>query len=245
MEMKISKKACKITIFIIWVIAFTIMIPWAVYYKRVTYSTKYQKLPLCYESWPDEAHKKYYFLGAIFLCCYSVPLILIVVCYLLIGVRVWRRRAPGEKNTSLGVVHKSKVKAVKMLAIVVVLFAFSWLPLYVIKLASFYGVPSDKNVLKIVNEIINPIAQWLGSSNSGMNPIIYCFFSKRYRNGFKDAIMHCCRRNDERFGTRTLASAMAAHSYMNGSSRKLRQSYPFQMVSSSNSLSDTKVTSYV
>ncbi|XP_060601629.1 neuropeptide SIFamide receptor-like [Ruditapes philippinarum] len=230
MELKISKKACKITIFVIWIVAFTIMIPWAVYFQLGTYKNKYQVFPVCYENWPSEANKKYYFLGAIFLCCYSVPLVLIVACYLLIGVRVWRRRAPGEKNTSLEVVHKSKVKVVKMLAIVVVLFAFSWLPLYVIRLATFYGAPPDKAVAKIVNEIINPIAQWLGSSNSGMNPIIYCFFSKRYRNGFKNAIMSCCRRHDDRFGTRTLASAMAAHSYMNGSSRKLRKSYPFQML---------------
>lgn len=243
--MKISKQMCKITIFIIWIVAFSIMIPWAIYFQLIIYSTKYQTFPLCYENWPSEANKKYYFLGAIFLCCYSVPLVLIVACYLLIGVRVWRRRAPGEKNSSLGVVHKSKVKAVKMLAIVVVLFAFSWLPLYVIRLTNFYGGSSDKSVERIVNEIINPIAQWLGSSNSGMNPIIYCFFSTRYRSGFKDAITSCCRRSEDRFGTRTLASAMAAHTYMNGSSRKLRKAYPFQMVSSSTSLSDQKVTSYV
>lgn len=242
MELKISKKACKIIILVIWIVAFTIMIPWAIYFNIYTF--KHPKILYCYEMWPNEADQKYYFLGAIFLCCYSVPLVLIVACYLLIGVKVWRRRAPGEKNSSLDLVHRSKVKAVKMLAIVVVLFAFSWLPLYVIRLANFYGVPSDKDVSVIVNKIINPIAQWLGSSNSGMNPIIYCFFSKRYRTGFKDAIFLCCRRGVDRYARRSFASTMAAHSYMNGSSRKLRK-YPFAIGSSTNSLSDAKATSYV
>ncbi|KAL4240171.1 Vasopressin receptor [Mactra antiquata] len=217
------------------------MIPWAVFYQQKIYRSPLQEFPYCNENWPDEADGKYFFLGAIFLCCYSVPLVLIVACYFLIGVRVWRRRAPGEKNTSLGVVQKSKVKTVKMLAIVVVSFAFSWLPLYVIRLINFYGVSPV-----IVNEVINPIAQWLGSSNSGMNPIIYCFFSKRYRNGFKDTITSCCNsESDVRLSRRSLASAMAAHSYMNGNAHKIRKAYQFQVVTSSDSTSDTCKNTYV
>ena len=39
-----------------------------------------------------------------------------------------------------------------------------------------------------MTQIIVPIAQWLGSSNSCVNPIIYCFFSKKFRNGFQQTI---------------------------------------------------------
>jgi len=249
MEVKISRKTCKIIIVCIWVIAFTIMIPWAIYYQIQVYSTNVQNLTLCYETWPSDWDKRSYFLGAIFLCCYTVPLTLIVACYLLIGVRVWKRRAPGEKMTNAcGVIQKSKVKAVKMLAFVVVVFAFSWLPLYVIRLTTFYGLDPNGSLPTVVTDIINPIAQWLGSSNSGMNPIIYCFFSKRYRKGFKDAIS-CWRRDGQR-ERRIITHSMAQQSYINGSSKiSNRHTYLYQMGSSDRSLSldsnNHKVTSFV
>lgn len=233
----------------IWVVAFMIMIPWAVYYQIVMYSTEIQNIILCYEKWPSDAGKRSFFLGAIFLCCYTVPLTLIVVCYFLIGVRVWKRRLPGEKMTNAcGVVHKSKVKAVKMLGFVVVVFAFSWLPLYVIRLTTYFGVDPNGNLPYYVTDIINPIAQWLGSSNSGMNPIIYCFFSKRYRKGFQDAVS-CCWRRSGRQERGNLAQAMAKQTYINGNSKlSLRQTYLYQMGSSERSLSidsNNKITSFV
>ncbi|KAL3877113.1 hypothetical protein ACJMK2_034868 [Sinanodonta woodiana] len=169
------------------------MVPWAVYFTLEEHHTGLQTIHYCYENWPSEKAMKIYFLAAIFLCCYSVPLSLIVFCYSLIGIKVWRRHAPGVKNTSMGIVHKSKVKAVQMLSVVVILFAFSWLPMYAIRLHSYFGTGTTSS-LRQITEVIFPIAQWLGSSNSAMNPIIYCFFSKKFRTGFKDAITCCATR---------------------------------------------------
>ncbi|KAJ8318681.1 hypothetical protein KUTeg_003772 [Tegillarca granosa] len=77
-----------------------------------------------------------------------------------------------------------------MLAVVVVMFAFSWLPLYVVNFSTIVlEMDNDSNG---INKVIVPLAQWLGSSNSGMNPIIYCFFCKKFRKGFKD-LLTCCR----------------------------------------------------
>lgn len=45
-------------------------------------------------------------------------------------------------------------------------------------------------------QIVTPLAQWLGSSNSCINPCLYAFFNKKYRRGFA-AIIHsrsCCTR---------------------------------------------------
>lgn len=43
---------------------------------------------------------------------------------------------------------------------------------------------------------VTPIAQWLGSSNSCINPILYAFFNKKYRRGFAAIIRSkkCCGR---------------------------------------------------
>ena len=42
--------------------------------------------------------------------------------------------------------------------------------------------------------ITAPLAQWLGASNSCINPILYCFFNKKYRNGFVAVLKSkkCC-----------------------------------------------------
>lgn len=45
-------------------------------------------------------------------------------------------------------------------------------------------------------QVATPIAQWLGSSNSCINPILYAFFNKKYRRGFAAIIRSrsCCGR---------------------------------------------------
>ena len=101
-----------------------------------------------------------------------------------------RRDAPGIQATGRLVVYKSKVKVLKMLAVIVFLFALSWLPLYAVFLRLYFGGDVSPEARETIFSIILPISQWLGSSNSGVNPIIYCFFSKKYRHGFKH-ILNC------------------------------------------------------
>jgi len=151
------------------------------------YKTLLQTIPMCIQNWPSQRAKAAYFIGALFLGCYAIPLVLICVCYLHILVKVWTRTPPGEKNSSSYIIQRSRVKVVKMIAVVVIVFAFSWLPLYAVnlKMTVFGTVGSD---MQLLSETVIPIAQWLGSSNSGTNPIIYCFFSRKFRCGFKDVI---------------------------------------------------------
>ena len=86
-----------------------------------------------------------------------------------------------------------------MLVIVVIIFTFSWLPLYAIfihiKLGDRANFEEAEETLedKIV-AIATPIAQWLGASNSCINPILYAFFNKKYRQGFAAIIRSrtCC-----------------------------------------------------
>lgn len=60
---------------------------------------------------------------------------------------------------------------VKMLVVVIIIFVVSWMPLYIIfarlKLGSELA-PWESNFL----QYMTPIAQWMGSSNSCINPIL-------------------------------------------------------------------------
>lgn len=180
LQHKMTWKVAKIILVFIWIYSFCLVIPWLLYYRLEKYETRHQVFYICLQDWPIENGKRNFFLLLVAVC-YIIPLTLIILCYLMIALRVWNRNAPGIFRYSK-VIQKSKVKVVKMFVIVVVLFALSWLPLYTCFMVLYFDPPeqlSDANSFLL--DIAVPIAQWLGQANSGMNPVIYCFFSKAIR----------------------------------------------------------------
>lgn len=180
LQHKMTWKIAKIILAGIWLFSFCLVIPWLLYYQRRKIETGHQVFYFCLQVWPFENGERNFFLLLVTVC-YIIPLTLIILCYFMIAVRVWNRNAPGIFRYSK-VIQKSKVKVVKMFVIVVVMFAISWLPLYTCFIIIYFDPPhatSDEQGF-LVN-IAVPIAQWLGMANSGMNPIIYCFFSKAIR----------------------------------------------------------------
>lgn len=185
---KMKWKTSKFIMCAVWIFSLVISIPMALFYQRYL---QRKTIYVCGEIWPSKIFEKVYFTG-ICVFCYAIPLVLIIICYSLIGFRVWNRNAPGVYKSN-GVIHKSKVKAVKMLSVVVVLFLFSWLPLYIIKFWIYFKMDenTDLDYIIILNNYIVPVAQWLGLSNSGINPIIYCLFSRKIRIRIK-MMVKCC-----------------------------------------------------
>lgn len=92
-------------------------------------------------------------------------------------------------------IHRSKVKVIKMLLVVVVSFALSWLPLYVLATRIKFGGSSLSETEADVIDSLIPLAQWLGASNSCINPILYAFFNRRFRVGFRAILTSrsCCK----------------------------------------------------
>lgn len=148
----------------------------------------------CTEEWPDPYSESVYFVIAHLCMCYILPLILISICYLLIWRRVEKRALIGEAHAhGEQVIQRSKMKVIKMLLVVIILFACSWLPLYLIFTRLKLGGELN-HIENTLIEIFLPIAQWLGTSNSCINPILYAFFNKKFRAGFKAIISSrsCC-----------------------------------------------------
>ena len=112
-------------------------------------------------------------------------------------VLVGRRAIPGDtKDVQLKrMQQRSKFKVVKMLMLVVVVFTLSWLPLYAIwllvKFADFEQLPEG---MDRILSVAMPVAQWLGASNSCVNPVLYAFFNAKYRQGFQALVKSgsCC-----------------------------------------------------
>ncbi|CAL8142351.1 unnamed protein product [Orchesella dallaii] len=197
MKCQISTRVCRILILIIWTFSFSISLPWAIYFRLTPLNPNIpdSELMVCTEEWPNAKLGNVYFAVAHLLFCYLLPLTLITICYTLILRKVSMRKIPQEtKNLSTELlVQRSKMKVIKMLLLVVVLFAMSWLPLYSIFTRVKFG-PQPSEWEDQLIRTITPIAQWLGSSNSCINPILYAFFNKKYRTGFKAVLMSrsCC-----------------------------------------------------
>ncbi|EEZ97714.1 neuropeptide SIFamide receptor [Tribolium castaneum] len=197
LKCQITKKRARLMIVIIWFIALTTTIPWAIFFDLVAVFNDAPDVQLCIEVWPANMDGALYFLIANMVFCYILPMILITMCYVLIWIKVWRRHIPTDtKDAQMErMQQKSKVKVVKMLVAVVILFILSWLPLYVIFARIKFGGHIEAWEEEIL-PIATPIAQWLGASNSCINPILYAFFNKKFRRGFVAIIKsrRCCGR---------------------------------------------------
>lgn len=139
MRLQICKRRARYIILGIWLIALGSTIPWILFFRLVPLfppdaGAAVPEVLLCMEVWPAGLNGSMYFLFANLVACYVLPMVLITLCYVLIWVKVSRRSIPGDtKDAQMDrMQQKSKIKVVKMLIVVVILFVLSWMPLYYI-----------------------------------------------------------------------------------------------------------------
>lgn len=111
LKCQITKRRARVIIIVIWVVASTATIPWALYFDLVIFSESPHVL-LCLEVWPESLSGSLYFLVVNLVFCYILPLILITLCYILIWIKVWRRTIPTDsKDVQMEKIQqKSKVQ---------------------------------------------------------------------------------------------------------------------------------------
>ena len=91
-------------------------------------------------------------------------------------------------------------KVTRMLIALVVIFAFCWLPFFIVYVSEPFcrqnytnQVSGNANISKacsfLHNGVVVNVVTWLGYSNSMFNPIIYTLFIKDFRAILKK---HCC-----------------------------------------------------
>ncbi|KTF73890.1 hypothetical protein cypCar_00037324 [Cyprinus carpio] len=181
-QRKLTRRQAIITIAFIWALAVGIMCPSAVtltvsqdlLHFTVDGDNETHPLYTCWEAWPDQSMRKIY-TTVLFSHIYLAPVTLIFIMYSRIAVRLVKPP-----------VFRRKLRVVNMLLMVALLFAVSWLPLWILMMLTDYGNLTAAQ-LDLVAVYVFPFAHWLAFFNSSVNPIVYGYFNENFRRGFQEA----------------------------------------------------------
>ena len=174
---------------IIWILSLVLMIPYA-FYSEVDFD-KRQNAYLClqFPSRADPYVVKIFHI-CLFVLLYALPLFIMAVLYVLICRKLWLRKIPGNLSSSnRAVMEMSKRKVVRLLAIIVVVFALCWFPTYVNHYFWFVR-PKQGQHLPIGVELV---FLWLAHANSAINPCLYILLNDSFRKELI-ATLACCVR---------------------------------------------------
>lgn len=137
----------------------------------------------CFEEWPPLIMTGRDYTIIQFTVLYALPLVVITVLYSCIAVKVWHRTIPGQAapNLNRGRRHlEARKQLLKLLIVIVSLFAICWLPYHV----TFFLQFSDSGYLNCgVPETIMFYCLFVGHANSAINPCIYFIIHNEYRKG--------------------------------------------------------------
>ncbi|XP_041700936.1 adenosine receptor A1-like [Coregonus clupeaformis] len=109
------------------------------------------------------------------------PLLLMLVIYTEIFYMIHKqlnKKACTVSHTDPNKYYDKELKLAKSLALVLFLFAISWLPLHIINCVTLFCPTCDKPLFLIY------IAILLTHGNSAVNPIVYAFRIKKFRDAF-------------------------------------------------------------
>ncbi|OCT61516.1 QRFP-like peptide receptor [Xenopus laevis] len=186
-----TQKKIFCTIVVVWVVSSSICMPLIFMNKRdeiaIIPSLPFV-FPICLEIWPHVVFKQAYnFL--LFCALYCLPVLFnMVICFLTIR-KLWSSacnfKECDSRNQSFPVSRlKVRKKIAKMVVALVSLFAVSWLPFYMLDIWIDFNIPKPSQVDTPSPWILHlrPFAQWLGLTNSSLNPICYCFVGDLYRS---------------------------------------------------------------
>ncbi|XP_040893258.1 neuropeptide FF receptor 2-like [Toxotes jaculatrix] len=170
------------TVAVVWAVSSIICAPIAVMNRRREISFGTFTILVCQEEWPQHRLKQGYNV-LLFVMLYCLPVTFNLTIGFLTGRRLWG----GKKSTFADLdprsqaLHTSRLKTrqkiAKMVVCLVLLFAVSWLPLYLVDLWIDCEQRPPSWLLQT-----RPFAQWLGLTNSSLNPICYCFIGDLYRS---------------------------------------------------------------
>ncbi|NXN77843.1 GPR83 protein, partial [Bombycilla garrulus] len=186
---RISTGKGVIYISVIWIMATCFSLPHAIYQKLFTfeYSEDVTRC-LCLPDFPEPADLFWKYLDlTTFILLYVLPLLIISAAYVTVAKKLWLRNIIGDVTTEqYFILRKKNKKTIKMLMLVVILFAVCWFPL------NCYVVLLSSQTIRTNNALYFAF-HWFAMSSTCYNPFIYCWLNDSFRSELK-ALLNMCRK---------------------------------------------------
>ncbi|KAL4238670.1 hypothetical protein ACF0H5_003377 [Mactra antiquata] len=188
-----NPKRAAIFLVLIWTVSFLCSVPHAVFYTVQKIEDK------CFRSddhmliclWPKNEYKLPLELWLTVVVLFIIPLIIMSTTYGLIGYQLWIRKPVGTRRNSL---RNSSMKksVIKMLVIVMLAFIICWSPIMILNAVEKCVEKVNSNNNKHVR-YLELYFQCLCMASCCINPIIYTFMNRKFREKFVRYL--CCNKN--------------------------------------------------
>ena len=170
---------------LIWLVSVLCMSPYLYFYKSDLLEDNNYHCFLLWEPLANSFTALRIYFSFIFIALYLVPLIVICIFYSIISFKLWARRIPGNPTeVNLRNVELSKRRTIKMLIIIVVVFALCWLPAHLMHFFIFF---EDKTFNNLSLIIIFSISH----ANSAINPYLNIVLNRNFRRPFLEVLRSC------------------------------------------------------
>ncbi|XP_032621811.1 G-protein coupled receptor 83-like [Chelonoidis abingdonii] len=180
-----------ICIIIIWVMASCFSLPHAIYQNLARFDIGNRTIRMvCLPIFPPPADLFWKYLDlTTFVLLYVLPLLVISITYTMVAKKLWLRNAIGDVTMEQYFAHQRKKKmTLKMLMVVVVVFAVCWFPL------NCYLVLISSRAIHSNNALYFAF-HWFAMSSTCYNPFIYCWLNESFRSELKSLLCVCQRKN--------------------------------------------------
>ncbi|XP_019391759.1 PREDICTED: probable G-protein coupled receptor 83 [Crocodylus porosus] len=180
-----------ICIIIIWVMASCFSLPHAIYQNLAKFYIGNRTIRMvCLPSFPPPADLFWKYLDlTTFVLLYVLPLLVISITYTMVAKKLWLRNAIGDITMEQYYAYQRKKKmTLKMLMVVVVVFAVCWFPL------NCYLVLISSRAIHSNNALYFAF-HWFAMSSTCYNPFIYCWLNESFRSELKSLLCVCKRKS--------------------------------------------------
>lgn len=170
---QLSTSDAKKIIGVIWLLSVALVSPYIAVLKLIGNH--------CNETFKDKGMHGEVYTFSIFIVQYVLPLSLIGLAYIRIGRDLRRDKSSYSNDALQREQERDAHKVVKLLTVVVIVFAILMLPNHATWIWHDFGT-GNKNIMKE----ITPLCQILVYANSASNPLIYNACNSQFREGFKN-----------------------------------------------------------
>ncbi|KAI0237676.1 Orexin receptor type 1 [Lamellibrachia satsuma] len=182
----------------IWIVAALAVLPGALMRREhIVIQVSSLTVSKCVESWPAPALKHAYNFTLVGVL-YAAPIVFVSVGYLRIAASLWKTDSrlhadcQAARSSSFNSSKAARRKVAKMLFVMALLFAVSWLPIHCLGIVIDFLRPQQLATHGDLLFHLHSYALWLGHANSVFNPACYYVMNRRFRSAVKRQFVSLC-----------------------------------------------------